>query len=106
MDENENKSNLTQEEIDQIMAERKKFVQTYIFKPGFVGAIISLILWIVGASFQSAFAAGEGSAEWVNVIHNVSKTISGISCALFWVLFMPALIVGIVFMSVNSKKLK
>lgn len=102
----ENNNDNRKEELETVMAERKKFVQSYVFKPGFIGAIIALIVWIVAASFQSAFSGAAGSAEWVIVIHNVSKTISSISCALFWVLFLPALIIGIIFMSINSKKIK
>jgi|GEM_PF-5358913 len=75
----------------------------YIFKPGLIGSIVSIILWVTGASFASAFNGGAGSKEWVQVVHNVAQTIGSISAALFWSLFLPGLIVGIIFTCIRRK---
>ena len=85
-------------------AERRENFRSYILKPGLIGSVVCMVLWVLGASVASAFLSGPEATDWANVIHNVFHTIASISSALLWLLFLPALIIGIIFVCRRPRK--
>lgn len=80
-----------------------KGIGDYLFKPSLICSIIFLILWVVSASISSAFIVRADSPEWFTIIRNLTQTLSGISASLLWALFLPGLVVSIVFLSIKNK---